>query len=799
MLVKKINSMNEEQQEMSEKKKSTAEVGKEEPVLSPTKEQTSEKDNVNNEELGSEELIFGSSNVKTLFGEVEAKKFINKTNIGRADNVFIDLPVASKQESVLDYQLLSNCNYVNQLSDNEKKFISQAKKIFTEQLYTSRLLVINNTTAVDSLEMALVESIVLDESSTDTFSCVLEHNEIRVSDLISDFGKDAKRLNQKQRNLVVFEKRESRWMINDFLKSITRSGGAGDLLKTKLDNEKLKIIYVCALGGDWLDLAQQKQVYTIDALSLSVFQKKADCMLAMNIALAINSVTYKTGWLAHHTPAMITEIISDHIDAGTIDELIREESKNINVDVERENIVRQLSGDPLKSMILFIACFFEKISLVDFCRVMDVLIKDQCETELGTNGLGVDLRNRWKNEADIIINNCGLLLEYSPKGTLAFYRFEKSKCKELAREIFLNQFRQLLIGRFKILQKSLWLNDFEISDNCIEGVIDLAFINAQTETEGILTEICMNLIDELTTADDYLASKIFSRLLLFIQKWQEHVVYTKSSDHLYRLLKSDRQYRTIFLLLFTKLCTPAYPFNLDKLKILLAAMSRNEIFTDSGSGEGLAMIECVFENYSEEFYEFAKEVSEWVNLKEQSVSQSYAYISSALLIVLQSVKMSKLSKYNLNYKLLKPVLEKKTFKNGLDVLSRFVFSKESKIAYLQLFEEGYTKKKRQVATSDLFLIYAFILIHWYLMIEIIVSDNEIDVDKLIAIKVCLDAVQSIHEPDEILSGLRLAIKKYNMLIIREKNINITGGKVKLYQQKRDAARELLELAETQKF
>lgn len=62
-------------------------------------------------------------------------------------------------------------------------------------------------------------------------------------------------------------------------------------------------------------------------------------------------------------------------------------------------------------------------------------------------------------------------------------------------------------------------------------------------------------------------------------------------------------------------------------------------------------------------------------------------------------------------------------------------------------------------------------------------------------RLCLQVIQLQHGQDEIYAGLKLAVLKYNTQIMKESSLRISASRRELMMQKRDAAREILELLE----
>lgn len=675
------------------------------PPSSPIDEENSSRVGAGDAEGAEESGTFQSTIVDNFFSDINADEFKVEQKFDSVRNVSISLGRAADRASLGNYQKVSREDYRVLMTTEEITAIDVIARSFSTSLDTAGALVINNMTGNEGLDMLLVDQLALCRQGYEAFSCVIEKGFLTIADLVTDFSKDRRFSKHRKKILVINEKRESVQAIEGFVRSVSRKGGAGATLKSMLTELNLQVIYVCVLPQNASGVAQEDAICTIDTLGLLIFRQTGDYLKALQLARSIRTVSYTTGWLSRASPEAMMDQLLPYLTAGTLEEEIAKQKGNINEEEERTKIGRQLADDPLKNMILFTACFFEKLSPGEFDKLVRLFIGGHGVGPLhGVQG-NADHAGRWEYHADTLIDECGLLTEDGPKGTPAYYRFEKSRCHELAREIFTRQFRQVLIRRFENIRQNLLVKDFTISENCVNGIVGLAFINAQTETENILTDVCMQLVSILPEANDEVATKIHLRLLAFLQQWQADARYTKSIENLYANLKANQEYRTIFLTLFTVLCSPAYAGNLPRLKALLSTMEREELFSGIHNNDELEMLCAIFENYTDHFGDFATEINDWIMRRDEKVAQTYAYIVCAMLRLLQGGRMSRVSRDDLSYKLITAILSAPDAKERFIALAGFLFSAESRLAYMQLFRGDYRSRNRRAPVSVFISVY----------------------------------------------------------------------------------------------
>jgi hypothetical protein len=206
---------------------------------------------------------------------------------------------------------------------------------------------------------------------------------------------------------------------------------------------------------------------------------------------------------------------------------------------------------PVQKTVLYTATFFNEITSLEFCRVVESLLDTrtilQDAPNISANGatpataqLEVPLRRIWDDEKDEIFTK--LLVESDPPRTVSLSEFNLA---EPLRKLFEKRHRFYLIDQFKALQNSgiFFYPSLRLAKNTTQLAVDLAQLYPDEFNEGWIVTLVMR-IREYFGDHDSDEERTEDPMFNFISNTQPHafqVAFSRVSEICQRFLDIPQQ------------------------------------------------------------------------------------------------------------------------------------------------------------------------------------------------------------------------------------------------------------------
>ncbi|MFC0518942.1 hypothetical protein ACFFGT_32305 [Mucilaginibacter angelicae] len=675
-------------------------------------------------------------------------------------------------------------------------------QITHQQFGESRMMLISHGLNHDVLAAEAVEQIVLRHcpGSSSAVCCNLQlQSAFQLSRLIREFSTSPLYQPGKTQALVIFENRETKdtaSLLADFVKK----GGPAKGLTEQLAQKGLLLIY----AGQHANLpenAVQQEIYAayylINTLILGISEHVNNYQEALETYRQVIETSRLTGWLSTRPESDLVREVTALLVAGSLLQELTERRNSISYAEERET-VKKLLDTPLKNIVLFIATYFDEISITDFDQLVKTLIGDLPETLINQQkGGAFDLLWEWETSADSILTDCGLLFDLSEKRKIPAYRFEKSVRKDILRDFFSSSQRLMLLRRHDVIMRGLFADNAMFTPGIVAGCLGLNFENAAINPPHYLAGFCLHMTDHLSDIDsDNWRTKqdYFLWLVNFIRAWEDKERFKSYLGQFYKQMMENELRRAILGALLTHLCTPDRPENLARLKTFLEGTSSEEM---TGS---FRIIRAIVFNYLDHLPEFFREVDSWTDTSTGEPSKSCAFIKIACTYIFYNGWLDKRGKRSLAVQLLEKAASP-DFPDGLSLLSDFIFGLSSAAAfrriYRKLYKENYLQERllKEDMEADLQLIWVIVLTQWHYLLqpgrEVLQISPESQQNRFFP---ALEAILASHTRSRLNIAFNKAIEIINYRIAGFKEADqVARGPL---ENKRTSARTLISLLAT---
>ena len=338
-----------------------------------------------------------------------------------------------------------------------------------------------------------------------------------------------------------------------------------------------------------------------------------------------------------------------------------------------------------------------------------------------------------------------------------------------------------------------------ISDIFFKNIVELSFTCARFDVTKSLIGFAIDFSERLINFDipPNELQILFSRLIYLINTWKANKEYCNFINQYFHLMRDTQTRRSILGALLIHICIPDEPDNLQVLRTLLNAISKNEYLVK------FKTTEFVGYNFSDKFESLLKEIDKWqMENDKNGISQAFAYAKSSLLLAIYDRRFSAFDKAELGYLTLRNLLQEITdekirvFASFISLKGIEVFKKVfSDIISEQLDDDRLFSK---ILHDQFYLLNAYIIIQWYYLAICIREEDAIETNPERFIKKLISDV--INYDNNIKQLIRKAFNRaaneYNIQIANTSQIFEQNKKIrKELMLKRDLTRRLIKMSE----
>jgi hypothetical protein len=754
--------------------------------------------------------------------------FIEQTNIsGTADTQENNVGLYLKEQSFKELSVIvSNHNsisiqnivfnefqymhYRDQCQDQSAlAYIDNMIELQYEKFQETGVVVINNNLFLNELSMITTECILArgnSFSNANLYNCDLHNIDVSISQIVSFYKKHNKLKSEKSVTLpgiiILYCNKNFYVGINELLRPILTKGGLADSIAQSLKIEKIQIICLCndrELYKTHVREGANFAIINISDIHLSASRAISDKHFFFGLMPIIEKAVSGYDWLSKLTAQEQEEKIHNLINAGRIEQELNEMINGI--DLEESKVLTDLAANPLNNIAIFIAAFFEGISVLEFDTITRALaLKFLQGKKSDTSSAKLDEPLvAWEICADSILAQCGIKAESISEDLLTF-KFESESRKRNAVKVLLNNYTLYLVRSIHVIEELLLNGKENSSIIFLQKFTELIFIAPKGIQETILSSICLNITDQLNKAslDDKQLKQLFKKLLFLVNRWSEKEEVHHSLNIFYQRMIETPPRRSILGALLTHNCTPDKPKMMVVLKLLLNSVCGDEYFIK------FKLPRIVVLNYVNKISSLQSTINDWATAATQKkLSKAFSFFKSSLFVLFYENRFSPALENNFEYQLIRSVL-KDVNEQSYTLFLTFIFSNRDIEIFNYIFErdENDTPQDKkllaQLNTESLYNTYAFIFIRCqYLAIEI--EGNSDNSSKSISERLteALTLIRHFVSMPLLGSALSKAVRKYNTLIRIENeqmDSQQTGLKA-VYKAKRDGARELITLTE----
>jgi hypothetical protein len=581
----------------------------------------------------------------------------------------------------------------------------------------------------------------------------------------------------------------------DFLRAVTARGGHADTISSRLRKEDLTLIYLSNDNQIFGIHDSHFQVIRISAVQLHLYEElKTKKDLEEQLSLAENAL-YNYSWLSKHSFSEKKSKISELVRSGQLKNHL--ESIIRGVDQEEDKVLKVLIKKSINKLILFATCYFEGITVDEYSELIRLFISSgtrELKNEDAESRVA-GLRLEWMENADEVLNDCGIVLE--PSGYYSSYRFESRARKENAIKLFSNQYRFFLLNQFESISSNLLYSSRNLSAKLLDNIFEYTNLIAAVDPKKYISGLCGQIADKLIKAEDKEAQlkNLFWRLRYLVKKWSGHAEFGSYITKFYNNMLETPGRRNILASILSYTCEPEQEENLHHLRKLLNATGEDERYIRN------RLISIVIHNYQDDLHKLFTILNSWKetsNNKTHQTAFSVAYSSIALAIY--EKRFNHLAGRDLDYQIVSRSFignPESSFSGLIDIL----FSVETETVFNSVFGPIISKQAQElenigkVKRDAYYLMYGYILCRWYYLLSSCLEENHRhDIKSEELFMKIVERAGKVMELRLLGKALMAAVGKYNELVRLEKKSSMDNlEKKNAYIKIRDGGRLIISL------
>lgn len=726
----------------------------------------------------------------------------------KINRLSIDIRQESKRvESVLRFHEFRKHEYLPGLKNpSEKDFVRYHAEKMIPLLLEKRVAVVNNDLDEEEMAMAVVESIVFNpafEGSVSAQSFQRNDPAITLEGIINGFLEYRNKKAEKCSHhfLVIYERYGEAASAGSFLAALLKKGGVADSIAQVLLDENLFILYITSDTGLYKNVIRKQACFVllhvspIHQLLFDTVNQHDECQ---EISGLVETALSEYDWLASLSMEEKKKIITELVRKGEIVNFLSELIRGINQD--EAVVVNNLLKDPVHKMVMFVAAFFEGVTISEFDSIVRLLADHGHAKDQVSYGDRYSPVFIWETSGDDILATCGISRKQTDDGRNTYF-FESKARYDNARKIFTDKYSLTILRRFEFLEDKFFLNDLALSENFSKGFFDLAILNTQNDSRRYTTDVCLKIVDRLTEREEAneLSRTLFDRLRYFIRSWSVNAERSSVIKDFYHQMLQTRERRGILGALLTYECKPLQSHSLSYLKALLDATGDDEDFVN------LSVPRMVANNFRERLGDLFIAVEGWTDRADCNVPRSYSFAKISLSLLFYESRFSFKEAGRLEKAMVESLGVTQEILPGHSLI-HFVFSNKTRLAFLKVYGKliraqahtNHAPSIERMEERNLFSFYGFILIRWYYLLTTSASEKAALSTPEGTIKEALRVIHSVSG-EKGLKMLRLALtgimKRYNVLILQAREKTAEENKKGVYKTRRDIARQLKEMSE----
>lgn len=695
-------------------------------------------------------------------------------------------------------------NYQKTISVLKSEYLTSIKEETAEVLNKTRMLVINSQMHDEAIVMTLIETFAFDKklfTNARIFICQIEDLSISLDTILNQFqNKKIERRKTEQCFIIIYPPNKKEGSA-EFLTPLLTKGGISDSFTEMLNRRN--IFLVCLQNDVQLYRRSVKNkahccLIHLSELHFHLFEvtrdKKSDHRTKRLLETAISEYDWISTLTLHEKKETISKLVEEGTFETKLSELIR------NTDEEENKIIKDLIKDPLHNVIMFVASFFDGISLNEFDGLVRSLIPQQKSEAISeeTDIFGNRHLQAWELNGDEILTKCGIACT-SVKNGLAGLSFESRARLTNTRKIFLEKYNLSILRRYEIMEESLFIPSENLSDAFVDSMTEIIFCNARINMDKYLKNSCLKIAEHLDNPEyneNHLRA-LFFRLLLIIKRWEDSDEFSCYIKNFYHSLLNTPTRRSLLGAILTYVCVPQKPQTLVHLKTLLDSAGDDEYFIK------IKLIRSIAVNYGEYAGDLLTSIEGWSSPDRNNiVSRSFSFAKCSLLLSFYEKRFDWNSTGGIDHYLIR-IFAKDLSPSRFKDLIQFTLSDTALPAFRIFFYNVISRQIKnksaieQILMHSYYSLVAYILIRWYHLLEEMKAENKDlapDVDGHITEAFLI--IKGTAGINKILTALQEAINKYNYLIIQAKESNeVKKERKKGYIIFRDTARQVKQLGE----